>query len=481
MSTQFASQTLLTQDFADKVQQVFGRMAIDKRRLPMSQLKKRGIPAYVGEWLLESIVPGQGPISPDDAAKVQEWATRNIPGADDQNIIKDRLLRGEIVKILTPVQVEITLKRSKQERVAKLSLLGINDAFIPDEIVRSHPALLKEGMWGVTELVNTDEGVSVARFKPMQATVNLELYKSARAHFTADEWRALMLLSMGYNPDAYSLDGQLLMLARLLPLVQKNMTLAELAPKGTGKSYVFENISPRVRLLTSDISPAVLFVNNASGQWGLLARFSVVVLDEIHKMRFTDPDGIIAGLQGFLANGELTRGGLYRTASDCGLVILANISLDDQQRPSTEPVIKELPDFLQETAFIDRLKGIIPGWRLPKLSNDCLASTVGLKSDFFGDALIELRNDLSADQFSARRIRLAGDRPYIRNEESVRAIASGLMKILFPDGKVTDQEFAKYCLNPAKELRQLVWDQLYILDAEYRQYSADLRFELKTH
>jgi len=465
--------------FVDKVQQVFGRMAIDKRRLPMSQLKKRGVPAYVGEWLLESIVPGQGPISPEEAAKVQEWAARNIPGADDQNVIKDRLLRGEVVKILTPVQVEITLKRSKQERVAKLSLLGINDAFIPDEIVSSYPPLLKEGMWGVTELMNTEEGVSVARFKPMQATVNLELYKKARAEFSVEEWRSLMLLSMGYNPEAYSLDAQLLMLARLLPLVQKNMTLAELAPKGTGKSYVFENISPRVRLLTSDISPAVLFVNNATGQWGLLARFSVVVLDEIHKMRFTDPDGIVAGLQGYLANGELTRGGLHRTASDCGLVILANIALDDEQRPSTEPVIKELPGFLQETAFIDRLKGIIPGWRLPKLSNDCLASTVGLKSDFFGDALIELRNDLSADQHCSRSVRLTGERPYIRNEDAVRSIASGMMKILFPDGRVSDQDFCKYCLNPAKELRQLVWDQLYVLDAEYRQYSAELRFELR--
>jgi ATP-dependent Lon protease len=374
--------------------------------------------------------------------------------------------------------VEITLKRNRQERVAKLSLIGINDAFIPDEIVSSHPALLKEGMWGVTELMNTSVGVSVVRFKPMQATVNLDLYKSARGEFSLDEWRSLMLLSMGYNPEAYALDQQLLMLTRLLPLVQKNMTLAELAPKGTGKSYVYENVSPRVRLLTSDISPAVLFVNNATGQWGLLARFSVVVLDEIHKMRFTDPEGIVAGLQGYLANGELSRGGLHRTASDCGLVILANITLDEEQKPSVEPVMRELPPFLQETAFIDRLKGIIPGWRLPKLSSECLASSVGLKSDFFGDALIALRSDLTADQFCARRIRLAGDRPYIRNEESVRSIASGMMKILFPSGTVSDEDFCRYCLTPAKQLRQLVWDQLYLIDAEYRQYNAELKFEL---
>ena len=467
------------EELSTKTQAVFGSMAIDKRRLPMSQLKKRGVPAYVGEWLLDTIVPGNGPISADDATKVQDWAKRNIPGADEQNVIKNRLLGGESLKVLTPVQVEVTLKRKRQDRVAKLALLAIDDAAIPDQIIKLNPALLKEGMWGVTELINTSEGPAVISFQPMQAALNLALYKGARADFSVDQWRSLMLLSMGYNPLAYTVEQQLVMLARLLPLVQKNMTLAELAPKGTGKSYVYENISPRVRLLTSDISPAVLFVNNASGQWGLLARFSVVVLDEIHKMRFTDPEGIISGLQGYLANGELSRGGLHKTASDCGLVILANISLDDQQRPAIDPLVRELPPFLQEPAFIDRIKGIIPGWQLPKLSDSCLASTVGLKSDFFGDALIALRNDLSADQICARRIKLCGDRPYIRNEEAVRAMASGFMKILFPDCHVSDEDFVRYCVEPARELRQIVWDQLYQVDAEYRQYSQLLTYELR--
>ena len=46
-----------------KVLAVFGHMAIDKRRLPMSQLQKRGVPAYVGEWILDSIVPGSGALT----------------------------------------------------------------------------------------------------------------------------------------------------------------------------------------------------------------------------------------------------------------------------------------------------------------------------------------------------------------------------------------------------------------------------------
>ena len=462
-----------------KIQQVFGKLAIDKRRLPMSQLQKRGVPAYVGEWLLDSVVPGSGPLTPSEAAKVQQWAGRFIPSPADTNLIKNRLLDGEIVKVLTPVQVEVELTRRRQERVAKMTLLGISDAYINDTIVQQYPDLLNQGMWGVVEVANTKEGVALNSFKPMQATVNLGLYKEARRQFNLSEWRSLMLTSMGYNPEAFTEDEQMLLLCRLLPLVQKNMHMMELAPKGTGKSYVYENISPRVRLISGgNVSPAVLFVNNMSGQWGLLARYAVVVLDEVQTLKFEKPEEIIGGLKGFLANGRLTRGGLHETASDCGLVLLANITLDSQQRPIMEPLVRELPEFLQETAFLDRIRALIPGWKIRKLSGECFAQGAGLKSDFFGDALYALRDDLEHDQRIARRVELIGSKVYKRNEDSVRAIATGLMKILFPHGEVTDMELDRYCVRPAQRLRQYIWEQLQNLDAEYRQYESEIRYEI---
>ncbi|NLU43254.1 MAG: BREX system Lon protease-like protein BrxL, partial [Firmicutes bacterium] len=135
--------------FDKKVREVFGNLAIDKRRLPMSQLQKRGVPAYVGEWLLESLVPGDGSLTPDEAQKVQQWTARYIPNPNDQNLIKNRLISGEILKVLTPVQVEIILRRRLQDRVAKLKLLGIEDAYIADSLLEKYPDLLKQGMWGV--------------------------------------------------------------------------------------------------------------------------------------------------------------------------------------------------------------------------------------------------------------------------------------------------------------------------------------------
>lgn len=472
----------LTESLADKVTRVFGNLAIDKRRLPASQLQKRGVPAYVGEWLLDSLVPGRGPLSAADAEKVLQWAGKYLPAASDQELIKYRLSQGETVRVLTPVEVEIEFDKKRQvfRKLAQLKLLGLEDVEISTDYLDRYPDLLRQGVWGVTELSHSAGGsVSITSFKPMQASVNLDLYKRNRAAFSLSEWRELMLLSMGYNHAVFTEDQRTVLLARLLPLVQKNMHQMELAPKGTGKSYLYENVSPKVRLVSSgNVTPAVLFVNNNSGQWGLLARFAVVVLDEVQTLKFQNPDEIIGGLKGYLANGKITRGGLYETGSDCGLVLLANILLDEQQRPMRSLLVEELPSFLRETAFLDRIRGIIPGWKAAKLSSDSFANDVGLKSDFFGDALLRLRDDLGIDQYVRKRLRLTGSRTYTRNEEAVRAIASGLMKIQFPDGKASDLEFRMFCVEPAIEYRQLIWDQLYRMDAEYRQFDQQIEYEL---
>lgn len=462
----------------EKVRLVFGDLSIDKRRLPTTKLDKRGIPAYVAEWAIDMIIPSKGILSEDQITKIRDWANRFIPGPEESKVIQNRLLNGETVKVLTPLEVDIQLTRRTQERFAQMKLLQISDAIVSDGIVEKHPDLLKQGMWGVVELLNTPDGVAVASFRPMQATVELKLFKNARRNFTLKEWMSLLVTSMGYDPAFFSEEEQLFMLCRLLPLVQKSMHLIELAPKGTGKSFFFENVSSRVRLVSGgNISPAVLFVNNASGQWGLLARYKVVVLDEVQTLKFEKPDEIVGGLKGFLANTRLTRGGLYESSSDCSLVMLANILLDANQTPIMTPLIKELPEFLQETAFLDRLKGIIPGWKTKKLSGDSFAKNVGLKMDFFGDVLLSFRDDLEIDLFCSRRIQLVGQK-YKRNLDAIHSIASGMMKLLFPHGEVSDEDFKHYCVRPAKQLRQLVWDQLQMLDAEYRQYDREIECEL---
>lgn len=466
------------QELNVKAVKIFGDLAIDKRRLPLTKLDKRGIPAYVAEWVIDTLSPGSDELTKEKINKIQDWTDRYLPGPEDANSIKNRLFNGETVKVLTSMQVEVELRRNNQDRVAKLMQLQIFDALIADGIVEKYQDLLSYGMWGVTELTNTPEGVEVVSFKPMQAVFNLDLYKKARQEFSLKEWMSLLITSMGYNPLVFTEDEQIYLLCRLLPLVQKSMHLIELAPKGTGKSYLYENISPRVRLLSGgNVSPAVLFINNASGQWGLLARFKVVVLDEVQTLKFERPEEIVGGLKGFLANARLTRGGLHESSSDCGLVMLANITLDTHQQPVASPLVSELPVFLQETAFLDRIKGIVPGWKIRKLSGDSFAKSVGLKTDFFGDALLAFRDNLEIDQMCARRIQLTGKK-FKRNEDAIHSIASGMTKLLFPHGVMSDEDFEHYCVRPAKQLRQFIWDQLYMLDAEYRQFEKDIQYEI---
>jgi ATP-dependent Lon protease len=443
-------------------------------------LDKKGIPGYVAEWAIDSLAPGTGELTQDQIHKITTWTDKYIPTPKDSEYIKHRLLAGETIKILTPLEARVIIdKRYKganiSGRFGSLKLLNFEMIFLPDQLVDDYPELLQEGMWGVVELRLINNEYTLLSFRPMQASINLNIFKQARKEFTLQEWINLIITSMGYDPYVFEKeDEKLILLCRLLPLVQKNMHLIELAPKGTGKSYFYENISPKVRIVSGGtISPAVLFVNNATDEWGLLARYKALILDEIQTAKFEKPGEIIGTLKGFLANSKLTRGGKHETSSDCSLVMLANIELNNMQQPINDYYFDELPEFLRETAFIDRIKGLIPGWETRKLDINSFAKGVGLKTDFFGDTLIKLRDDIEFDQICNQKIEFIG-RGYKRNGDAVQSIASGMMKILFPDGIVSDEDFNTYCVRIGKKLRQGVWSQLHLLDGEYRQYEETI-------
>lgn len=458
-----------------KVRRLFGKLAINKQRLPSSGLPKLGIPSYVAEWILEEVVPGDGHLTPAELSRLSKFSGQMLPRKNEENVYRNRLLTREPVTILGHLSVEVVINRNREDRLAKIPALGFKDCLIPDAIIDQNEALLKQGMWGVIELASAKGGgIQIVSFDPMQASVNLDAFRSKRSEFSADEWRELMLVSCGYDPGAYDVTQQIWILSRLLPLVQKNMHLMELAPKGTGKSFIYENISPRVRLTAGNISPAVLFFNNKSGQPGLLARYDVLVLDEIQYIKFEQPENIVSNLKTYLANGRITRGGLADIPSDCGLVLLANISLDSEQKPLHDLVIRELPKFMHETAFLDRFRGIIPGWKVPKFHEGCIANSVGLKADFFSDTLTVMRYETQYDEWVKRRIRFESTMS-IRDQNAIISNASGFVKILYPDLRVSRDSFYNFCVLPAVEMRQIVRNQLWKLDEEFHQYDKDLK------
>lgn len=251
-------------------------------------------------------------------------------------------------------------------------------------------------------------------------------------------------------------------------MVEPRYNLVELAPKGTGKSFVFENMSRYVAVRSGAVSPAVLFFNDSRKTPGLITRYDCVVIDEAQKVKADSSGELTALLKSYLEAGRFARGSSNAINAEAGLVMLANIDLDQNKRPLHDEIglFRIFPNFLRETAFIDRFSGLLPGWDLPRISKDTPAKTIGLKGDIFGEILHSLRSDITFRDYVKTNMELT-DCDDMRDSKAVEAGTSGLLKILFPDKDPSEDDFYHYCVNPALELRQRIRDELCKLDREY--------------
>ena len=283
-----------------------------------------------------------------------------------------------------------------------------------------------------------------------------------------------MLNSIGYNLDAYTPSQQIHLLTRLIPAIQNRVNLIELAPKGTWKSWTYINLSSHVRLVSGGkVTPAVIFYNNATNTQGLLVKNDVFVLDEAQSISFTNPGEIIGILKRFLEAGYFTRG-KQKVTSECSLVMLANILIDSSGKPLETNLFAYLPEFFGETAFIDRLHGISPGWELPKFNTNMIANGMGFKADFFGEVLHALRDSTGYIEYVKNNCRINTDS--IRDKIAIWRLSAGLLKLLFPNLEVSRDDFYNYCLGPAIKLRQRIRDQLSLLDSEYKQMTISVEY-----
>ncbi|WOB43542.1 BREX system Lon protease-like protein BrxL [Thermoleptolyngbya oregonensis NK1-22] len=471
---------------SDRIRQVFGNLCIDKTRLPSSGLTAAGVPSFVAEWLLDKIVPGNGALQQFEAEKINNFVSKAFPRKDDKNVILFKLTQGEVYKLIALLKVRVKLAANKgiiPDPMASIPVLNIHNCAIPISIVEQHEMLLRQGLWGKISLSLRSDGTpEIVDFDPFQCSaVDLSAYERARAQLTTDEWRDLMLCSMGYNPahPRYTCNAKMWMLARLLPLVESNYHVMELAPKGTGKSYVYENVSNKVALVSGGkVTPSQLFINGSTKEIGLLGRHDVVVLDEIQSLTFEDPDEIIGPLKNYLASGRYNRAGFADIASDCSLVMLGNIELDAQLQPrNANNLLADLPSFLMETAFLDRFSGIIPGWEIPKFSREMAASQVGLKMDFFGEALLSLRRDNRYLTYAQQHTKFDYTST-VRDQNSILKSASGFLKILYPHLELTVADYERDCLFPALRLRHLIRNVLYRLDSEFESLGQSITVEV---
>ncbi|GAB4190526.1 MAG: hypothetical protein OHK0022_03410 [Roseiflexaceae bacterium] len=468
----------MSASYEEKALRLFGEVCIDKGAVQAAGFGTRSIPTFVSEWIVTRNVPA-GTVDDDAKARIRAFLNRHLPTRDQKEQLKARLISGETLTILD--HYSVTVDTAKNEYRLAIPCLDETRAALERHIIEDFPLLLGGGVWGVAKLqyyppdhIRKQGQIWMVDFRPMQnARLDLDLYCECRAEFTLEEWRELLIASMGYNPDAYTPAQQMLMITRLIPLVQERINMIELAPKGTGKSFVFLNLSRYARLVSGGkVTAAALFYNNATRQPGLLSNYDLVIFDEAQSLSFDNPGEIIGVLKDYLESGSFARGGTQKIESGAGLMMLANIPLDASRQPLHENLFLELPDFLSETAFIDRIHGILPGWELPRIEQSFIGTGIGFKADYFGDVLHHLRHRAGYEQIVQQHNTITGttDR---RDITAIQRLAAGYCKLLFPHGQPRADEFSEYCLRPAIRLRQRVRDQLALLDPEFARITIE--------
>lgn len=468
------------QSFENIAYDYYGDVVINKSLIQKAGFSSRAIPTYVGEWILYNFLE-EGELTDEARTKISNFICRFLPQKGQKEEVKNRLLNMENVKLLNDYSVSINLKTGK--RSLNIPFLDTKDAFISDDIVENNQLLLTSGVWGVGDLFyippvsSSDEGqVWMREFKPFQVgSIDIQYFKECRKHFSIEEWTDLIVSSMGFNPSIYSKRQKLILITRILPMVESRVNLVELAPKGTGKSFVYDNVSRYTRVVGGGkVSPAVMFYNLTFNTPGLVTKYDLVVLDEIQSIQGDSKGELIAGLKVYLESGKFSRGNAEATA-EAGFVMLGNITLDEYRRPvyQDEGIFKEIPNFLQETAFIDRIHGIIPGWEMPRISGDTPSSSLGFKGDFFSEVLHDLRSEVNYTDYVNLNMRLE-DCKDLRDRKAIVRLATAYLKIFFPDLEVKNADFIEYCVRPAVELRQRVRDELHKMDKEYGKVNIQI-------
>jgi len=470
------------ESFEQKALDSYGSLIINKSFARKAGFGSRAIPVYVREWIVAHYV-GDSPDLTDDArARIAEFVRKYLPSKSERESVKNLLYEQNDVKLLDDYSVQVNL--TKGDRYLLIPFLDESKASIPPNIVRDNEMLLSSGIWGVGTLSYappTDEGpgqVIMRSFTPFQlASLALDYFISQRRHFTTQEWLDFIVNSMGFNHRIYTERQKILLISRLLPMVEPRHNLIELAPKGTGKSFVYENMSRYVTVRSGAITAPVLFFNDARKTPGLITRFDCVVIDEAQKVRGDRSGELTALLKSYLEAGRFGRGSAGSITAESGIVILANIDLDEHKRPLHEMIglFRDFPNFLRETAFLDRFSGLLPGWDLPRVTKATPSVCLGLKGDIFAEILHMLRSDISYRDFVKTNMELENCDD-LRDSRAIESGATGMLKILFPSQQPTEQDFYQYCVNPALEMRHRVRDELCKLDREYTPISMRSKY-----
>jgi len=344
---------------------------------------------------------------------------------------------------------------------AEVTNFGHKYVHIPNHYVRDFDRILMGGIWAQIEMVwdETDEKAPfrISSLTPIQlATFELEDYRKGRAEFTTDEWIDFMLRSMGYEPTVMERRVKLLFLARLIPLCERNYNMVELGPRGTGKSYAVQELSPYSALLTGPTTVANLFGHMSGKQKGMVQIWDVVGFDEVADLQKM-PKEVITTMKTYCESGQFQRGH-ESMAGYASIAMFGNTNQPIDVMVQMGHLFAPMPDVIRDDmAFIDRLHFYLPGWEMPKMRNEHFTNQYGFVVDYLAEALRDLRKHNYTETIDHHFS--LGAHLNARDRKAVRRTVSGMLKILHPHGEVSREDLEEI-LSMALEGRRRVKEQL---------------------
>lgn len=436
------------------------------------------VPTYVLEYLL-----GQYCASDDEVViaegleKVKEVIKNNYVHRADAESVKGRIRESGRHRIID--KVTAVLNEKADEYQATFANLGLTNVPIGTDYIKKNPKLLSgNGVWCIITIgYIPGEDVKVRweiqNLKPIQiSNVDVEEYIDQRKNFTTEEWLDFMMHTVGLDPEHMNRREKFITIARLLPHVENNFNFVELGPKGTGKSHVFQELSPFGVLVSGgDVTSPRLFVRMAGKreELGLVGYWDVVAWDEFEQQKGRNVDAVLIDtMQNYLANKSFNRGKGTHEAS-ASMAFVGNTKHTVPYMLKNTHLFESIPTSFIKGAFLDRIHLYNPGWEIKMLKKNSFSKGYGLITDYIAAVLHEMRNNDLTGKLKDY-VQFDGSLSE-RDHLAIRKTFSGMMKLLYPDGNITQEE-ALELVEFAAECRKRVKDQLYIIDETFKAEPA---------
>jgi len=429
-------------------------------------------PRYVLEYLIDNYCAEE--TFEEDFELVKRRLRENFVHGAEAERIRHYIRENRDHTIIA--NLEVRLVETQDKYWGTIGAINENYVNMPEGLVKRYPMLLAGGMWGTIRLTYDETEVhgkkirpfKVVDFTPFQISViDVQEFIDKRTQFTDDEWLDILVNSFGLDPARMSQREKLLYVSRAVPLVESNYSMIELGPRETGKTYLFRNASYYAHVISGGkVTPPSLFVNLNTGKVGLVGSRDAVVFDEIANTDFVDPKSMVSIMQGYMQDAKFSRG--KKEILAFGSIVLVG-NLDVQGKLPHEKyyqLFEPLPSFLQLEAFIDRLHYYLPGWEVPKIGPESASQDYGFITDYLCEIMHELRRVEVLDGIKNRfdLFDASGSTQGLtsRDVRGVQKTLSGLLKLLYPHGQISDAALEELLLL-ALEGRQRIRDQLHVM------------------